>query len=769
MKQLRARVAKAPESPGIYRWLDEAGNVIYVGKAKNLRSRLKSYVNVGAEKGLGPWKQSMLQQLADFDITVTTTELEALILETNLIKKMRPKYNVSMKDDKNYVYVRVSVEDRYPKVEITRTLELNPTSPRTKDGAGLRGARYFGPYLSNFDTKRVLDMLHEFVGWRACKQSIDVLNKAVMVSSSNHDTSKSSFDGLRMTHSLKPCLDSQIGQCNGLCRGLISPEEYRSRIDQVVKFLRGDYKPVLARGRELMAQYAAEKKFEKASRMRDGLKCIEQMEEQQIVADTSGDDTDAVAVALLSGKAQVEVMLKRGGKLIGEHHLSLMGRAESIADVLDQFLPQYYETVVELPDTILVSEDFSSRAALEVFLSLRHPRKVHVVVPERGKKSQLLDLAMKNAEEKAKQAEASWEAEERNVQGALDELTKVLVLSSVPKRIEGYDISHTGGTETVGSMVVFEGGRPKNDQYRSFTIHSMQRGAIDDYRALKEVLARRLRHITGGLKMEEKRWAEEGITIGKLKKSEQGSINCFVARHEQQIVASGCFKKAGSLITLTSIWVSDEYASGTLPQFLIRTMLRSVKKGKVYVVIDPSLEQSYGTVGFRHVLKVSPALTVPSDHIVMVYDTLQQKSDSSLPVSPSLLVIDGGKGQLNAVLQVLREFQLVIPVIGLAKREEEVFVPARKNAIILPRDSGAKFMLMRLRDEAHRFANRGREKRALKHAVESQLDRIPSLGPETKQKLLREFGSVDIIKRQPDETLREILSAAQIQAVRKFL
>lgn len=782
---LRKRIARAPTEPGVYRWMDAEGTIIYVGKAKNLRNRLRSYVLENAAKGQGPWKQSMYEQITDFDVTVTNTELEALILETNLIKEIRPKYNVLMKDDKNYVYVRITLQDPYPQVDVVRKMEIDASR------AGLRklgGARYFGPFLSRYETERTLDMLHDFIGFRACKPSIEALNR-------NPDR-----DDVFASGKLRPCLDFQIHQCNGLCAGEISQEEYRRRIDEVVEFFKGDYEPLIKRGKERMMQLAAEKKFERAGEIRDTLQMIENMRERQLISDTSGDDTDVVGVAVLSGKAHVEILQKRMGKLIGEHHLSLMGKAESVADVLEQFLPQYYADAADIPEMVLVSEDFADRDTLAQFLTEQHGKKVRVLVPERGRKSKLLELAEKNAQEKAKQAEASWEAEERNIQGALDELASALELPIIPKRIEGYDISHTGGTETVGSMVVFMNGKPRNDQYRSFTIHSMQKGAIDDYRALKEVLARRLRHAAGGLKMEEKKWEENGITVGKAKKDELQTIeeiiarypddlsqrdidykSFCVARHESEIIGFVRLRDwGGGIKELSSLWVDEPYRGGKLGYFLARCILRSVKKGKVYVRILPELEQYYAVLGFRHVLK-SPQVFIDrfeevkkehpevQERIVMMYEVTQHKADSSLSALPDLLVIDGGKGQLNAVLEVLKEFQLTIPTIGLAKREEEVFVPGQKDPIIFRQDSPAKFMLMRLRDEAHRFANRHRQKRAAKHAVESKLDSVRNIGPETKQKLLTTFGSVDVIRKQSDDALKPILNDEQIRALRQVL
>lgn len=770
--RLRRRIAKAPVDPGVYRWLDKDGTVLYVGKAKNLRSRLRSYVGK-PEKHLGPWKLSLREQLCDFDCTVTNSELEALVLETNLIKELQPKYNVLMKDGKNYVYVKVSLQEAYPRVEVVRRME---------DG----GARFFGPFLSAFETRRSLDMLQELFQFRACKPSLDALNRQEGDAEAVYGTGK-----------LKPCLDFQIGQCCGLCAGALSREEYHSRIERVVDFFKGNFDPVLERAQALMKQAAKERKFEKAKELRDAIQSVEFLREKQLVSDTSGDDVDVFGVALLSGKAHVVVFHKREGRVIGEEHFSLVGRAEELPEVLEQVLPQYYASAQDVPTGILVPGEFPERGVLEAFLTERRGRKVTVRIPERGAKSKLLELAEKNAEQKAKQAEAAWEADQRNTKDAVAQLQETLDLPRAPQRIEGYDISHTGGTETVGSMVVCIEGKPRNDQYRSFTIRSMQRGAIDDYRALAEVLSRRLRHAAGGLFYEEAQWKEHGVSVGKPRKAEQGRISEIAAcvpgcvlpepQHRSDLIARSGEEIVGLIVLsgreggnreLACLWVSESYAHQSLPVFLIRKAVASCKKGKVYAVVDAPLEEQYAAIGFRHVLKTPAACTASvmraqkcgmHHPIVMLYEASQQKPDSSLAAMPDLLVIDGGKGQLHAVCAVVESFQLSIPVIALAKREEEVFVSGKSDPVFFAPDSPAKFLLMRLRDEAHRFANRHRSARAARHATESQLDRIPGIGPDTRQALLRRFGSVDVIRQTPDAMLRELLSEEQLLALRRVL
>ena len=764
---LRKRVAKAPSGPGIYRWMDQKGTVLYVGKAKNLKNRLKSYVQK-PDAAMGPWKISFLSQIADFDVTITNSELEALILETNLIKQLKPKYNVLMKDDKNYLYIQITLYEAYPRVMLVRRM------PDAK-------AKYFGPYLNSRDAEGMLEMLQDVYQFRACRESLDALNggrRALGVGGSNSANGKIPRP---TSHAPRPCLEHQIGRCNGLCAGIIAHEEYRRRIDQVIAFLKGDEEPVKRLLREKMNQAASEKKFEQAAKFRNQLSLLERTKgDETLASDTTGEDTDIVGLALLSGRTLAVVMVRRGGKIIGDVAVPLAGQAESQGEVLAQFLPQFYQEASDIPDAVIVAEDFEGREAMEEFLTNaraagrgvlqyaptgRPPKKVEILIPERGKKSHLLELAEKNAQAKAHQQEAKWESDKRNTEDALDELQRILVgaygHTPLPKgkriegpalrRIEGYDISHLGGTETVGSMVVMIDGKPANDQYRSFTLRSIKTGEVDDYKSLREVLTRRLRHLDLNLSTEEKRWAEEGITFRKARKADQKSIEDIHSKYpahigsrkidyrQYSVVLAGedmiglgrIFVQPTKLLELKSIWVTDAWRGKRLGQFIARKLLRSIKKGKVYVTIVPELEEYYAELGFRYIIKPPPILTKEMNEekkkfpkipmgIAMVYDVLQHKTDISLTSKPDLLVMDGGKGQLGVAVEVLQSLHLEIPVIALAKQEEEVFAPApnpNPNPIPFPSDSPAKFLLMRLRDEAHRFANRHREKRAWKHAI----------------------------------------------------
>ncbi|PIR52550.1 hypothetical protein COU76_05850 [Candidatus Peregrinibacteria bacterium CG10_big_fil_rev_8_21_14_0_10_49_10] len=768
--QLRKRIQKAPMDAGIYRWLGKEGEVLYIGKAKNLRNRLKSYVQEQPDAGIGPWKLSLIKNIEDVEMTVTNSELEALILETNLIKEIKPKYNVLMKDDKNYVYVRISVQNPYPVVDVVRRMEDD-------------GAQYFGPYLKAYEAKRALDMLQEVYNYREDSKALEKLNRAGEEAVQKHAS-----------------LDFQIGQSCGVAMGKISQEEYRRRIDAVVQFFKGDTTDVLQQAKERMQQAAQDRKFERAAKLRDAVQFIETMQKEQVVSDTSREDTDTFAVAMSGTRALVVVLRERNGRVIGEQSYSLRGEPESAANALEQFLPQYYSSVPDLPDLVVIGETIEDPALLSDWLTERKNRKVDVRIPERGKKSHVLKLAEKNAVEKIKQQEAKWESAARNLEEALAELQDVLHLPNAPRRIEGYDISHLGGTETVGSMVVAIHGKPMNKHYRSFTIQSLKEGDVDDYKALEEVLRRRLKYLSKSLKEQEEDWKEQGFTFRKARKAEQNPVeeiikeyprdlnpeganykDFLVGRKDEKIIAFvRSYTHTGNLVELRSLWVHKDVRGEKLGHLLLRKMLKTLKKEKVYVTTEPKLQEYYAEAGFRHVLrppevladamqkaaKECPACT---NAIAMVYIASEHKEDASLAERPDLLLIDGGKGQLGSALKVLKNFALELPVIGLAKREEEIFLPSQKNPVLLPKDSQAQFLLQRIRNEAHRFANAHRRKRVAKHAIGSALDAVPGIGTKTKQVLLKNFGSVKNISEASDAELAKMLNREQIGALRKHL
>ncbi|MDD5041737.1 MAG: GIY-YIG nuclease family protein [Candidatus Peribacteraceae bacterium] len=811
--ELKKRVAKLPTKPGVYRWLDAKGVVLYVGKALNLRKRVTSYLN--KEAPLGPWKQSLMEKAADVSVTVTNSELEALILETNLIKQKKPKYNVLMKDDKNYVYVRISVQDSFPRIELVR----KPAEDQ---------AKYFGPYVSALEIRDTLTLLRRVFPYRTCKMSIEVASSPTPFPSPGGGGVKPVGnalpplgEGVGMGVTIKnrdrptPCLDYHIKQCSGPCIGCVTPEEYRHvSVEGVINFLKGNTEAALALLSQRMQDVARERKFEQAAKLRDALRTIERLSEKQIISDTSGEDADIFGVAVESGRVHVTLLKERNGKVIDESSFTLLGHAENAAEALAQFLPQYYVDAPDVPPLLLLPEETPEQHLLQAWLSERralllysgHPErpagersrmggsKVVIRVPERGKGGKLLALAEENAREKVQHFETSWEAAARNVSDALKALKEVLALPAIPKRIEGYDISHLSGTETVGSMSVFVDGKPKNDQYRSFTIRTMREGDVDDYRALSEVLKRRLLHLKMDTREEEKQWKKKGITFGRARKNEMKMIQTIirkeklppddlrtkdfiVARDGKTIVGfARIYSYKDGTKMLKSLWVQNRLRGARLGQFLCRRLLGREKKGRIYLLTSSTLEEYYGEMGFRYIREgpkliehMSAKLPAKGRHIRMMYDVKDHRSDLSLSARPDLLLIDGGKGQLGAAGNILRELNQEIPVISLAKREEDVFASGSQKPIEFAKDSPARFLLMRLRDEAHRFANAHRETRAKKRAVFSVLDSVPGIGPQTRVKLLKKFGSLDVIRKTDDAELLKILSQSQLKTFREQL
>lgn len=754
---LKKRITEVPTEPGIYRWLNKEGEVLYVGKAKNLRNRLRSYLN-GVE---GPWRQSLVKQIVDFDVTITTSELEALVLETNLIKKLRPKYNVLMKDDKNYVYVRVSISEDYPRLDVVRRIVED-------------GARYFGPFLSAYDTHRTLEVLHQIYHFKACRASLDFKNSITKLQP-------------------RECLEHQIGRCNGLCISALSKEEHRKNIEEVMTFFKGNRDPAIASLKEMMRKAALDKKFERAAELRDFLTLFAGYAEKQLVSDPSGANTDIVGAVLLSGRASVVVLQQRDGKVMGEHHLNLAGQAENIGDVLEQFLPQYYEAVTDLPETILVAEDFDERELFSAFLTLHKGKSVKVAVPERGKKSGLMELAVKNALMKAKQSESKWESDLRSTTEALQELQTLLGLPNPPKRIECFDISHLGGTETVGSMVVFKDAKPARDHYRSFTLRALKTGDIDDYRSIREVIARRFKYLKAASdqssvswkklkKKEVEQWNEEypkRMVVAKGWRQEVVVVEEEKMRggeereEKEKLMMIDLRRKKGEKMLIGSMELLSK--DRELLHQALDLVEKKIGKDELYVFSADRNARDIlalhgfflASDGFEKLPKVLRDSSIEAD--LYHRQKSAQKADPSFKAAPDLIVIDGGKGQLNSAMDILRTLEVTLPAIGLAKREEEIFIQGQSDPVIFPKDSPGKFLLMRLRDEAHRFANEHREVRGKKRAVASALDSVPGIGPKTKKDLLKKFGTVQAVQEASDAALAEVVTGEQLMMLRQHL
>ncbi len=569
---------------------DAEGRVIYVGKAANLRSRVRSYF--GSPSSMEPKTRALSQAIADFDFIVTSTPQEALHLEATLVKRHQPFFNIRLKDDKHYPYLKVDLTDPWPRVYITRRVERD-------------GARYFGPYASASSVRTTLDIVKKLFPWRSCTKTI-----------TGNDP--------------RPCLDYYIKRCIAPCTGYCTKEEYDEVIRQVILFLEGKTKEVVAGLRQQMEEASERLEFERAAFLRDQIKAIEAVSEKQVTATTRPADEDVFGLARADGDAMVQVLFIRGTKMVGADSFSIDGsQDETDADVVGSFVKQFYESSTYIPKTVVLPLPVPEQALIEEWLSERRGGRVRIVVPRKGEKRRLVAMAEENAREALAMQRVKWLADAGKTRQALSELQEELNLPAPPRRIECYDISNIQGTSSVGSMVVFVDGHPRPREYRRFRIKTV--AGANDFASMAEVLRRR-------------------------------------------------FKRAG---------------------------------------------QAAGANG------ESPA----------------GSADESFGALPDLVIVDGGKGQLHAALDVLRDLGVEqIPVAGLAKRQEELFVKDMVEPIVLPRTSQALYLVQRVRDEAHRFAITYHRNVRAKAGMQSALDAVPGVGPKRKKALLRKFGSVKAIR-----------------------
>jgi len=595
---LQAILDTIPTKTGCYLMKNEAGDVIYVGKAVNLRGRVRSYFHAGGQEH--PRTRQLVKRITDIEWIVVGSELEALILEMNLIKKHRPHYNVRIKDDKRYPYIKIHWGEDYPKVTVTR---------RVVDD----DAQYFGPYTGVWAVHQTLDVLRRIFPYLTCSRAITGEDQ-------------------------RACLYYDIKLCIAPCIGASSKDEYHQMIQGLADFLRGRTDGIAKRLQTDMQQASQELRFEQAAVLRDQLEAIQQIvARQKIVLSSDYVDTDVIAMARSEREACVQVFFIRGGKLIGREYFLMEGTDDNPdANVIAEFIKQFYDQTPTVPPQVLLPHEVEEAQIIRQWLNSRRGKKVEIKIPQRGQKRELVQMAAENAADTLTALQAQWEADEHRQTQALTELQESLNLPKAPKRIECYDISTTQGTATVGSMVVFDQGVPNKGHYRRFNIRSVI--GPDDFASMEEMLRRRFR-----------RWQ--------------------------------------------------------------------------------SVQESAETPGV--------------------------KPDRSFSSLPDLIIIDGGKGQLSRATKVLDEFGLldVVPVVGLAKREEEIFVPDQSRSILLPRKSEGLYLVQRIRDEAHRFAITAHRKQRSKLGIASQLDAIPGIGPARRKALMSHFGSIDAIRQASEADL----------------
>jgi len=588
---LDLKLQTLPTRPGVYIMKDAAGKIIYVGKAINLRNRVRSYFHTPHSQP--PKVQRLVAEIADLEYIVAGSELEALILECNLIKKHRPRYNVRLKDDKRYPYIKISMQEEYPRLTVTRRMLSD-------------GARYFGPFTNVKAVRTTLELVRKIFPYILCKREITGNDK-------------------------RACLYYHIGRCPAPCTGAISREQYRELMQQIALFLEGRQGQILESLKKRMLAAAEALDFEQAATLRDQVAAVEAVIERQRVVSTSLSDQDVIAFARDDGQACVQVFFVRDGKLIGRDYFVLSGtQGEDDGEIMASFVKQFYDEAAYVPPEILLQRRIDEWLVIEEWLRSKRGTKVAVRVPRSGPKRDLVQMAAENAAETLANLRAQWEHEETRYTDALAELQLALGLSEPPGRIECYDISNIQGVSATGSMVVFVKGLPRKSEYRHFRVKSI--AGPDDFAMMREVLRRRFLRAC----------AEEGKAEG--------------------------------------------------------------------------------------------------------WSTL-----------PNLLIVDGGAGQLNVALEVLRELGLEhIPAVGLAKQEEELYLPGRQETLRLPRDSEALFLLQRIRDEAHRFAVRLHHKVHEERSLASRLEEVPGIGAKRRRALLKAFGSLDAIRAASVEELAAV-------------
>lgn len=607
---IQEELKKLPGKPGVYLMHDEKDAIIYVGKAISLKNRVRQYFQSSRNKGAKI--EQMVTHISRFEYIVTDSELEALVLECNLIKEHRPKYNTMLMDDKTYPFIKVTVNEPFPRVMMARRMKKDK-------------AKYFGPYTSAGAVKDTIELIRKLYHIRSCNRSLP------------KDIGKE-----------RPCLNYHIHQCYAPCQGYISREEYRKSIDEVVRFLNGNYDPILKELEEKMLDASENLEFEKAIEYRELLASVQKIAQKQKITDTAGDDRDIIAMASEGEDAVVQVFFIRGGRLIGRDHFYLkIAENDTKSEILSSFIKQFYAGTPYIPAELMLPEEIEDQEIIEEWLTTRREHKVRLRIPKKGTKEKLVELAQKNAQMVLKNDKERLKREEGRTIGAVKELEKILGLTGII-RMEAYDISNTNGFDSVGSMVVYEHGKPKRNDYRKFKIKSVQ--GPDDYASMNEVLTRRFEH---GLR-------------------------------ERQ----------------------DESETGGFQAF------------------------------------------------------------------PDLIMMDGGRGQVNIALEVLEKLNLHIPVCGMVKDDNHRTRGLYFNNVELPIDRNSECfrLITRIQDEAYRFAITFHRQLRSKGQVHSILDDIPGVGPARRKDLMRRFENIEAIRNATVDDLKELpsMNEKSAQEVYKF-
>ncbi len=603
MFDIEEELKKLPAQPGVYIMHDKRDQIIYVGKAISLKNRVRQYFQSSRNKTAKI--EQMVSRIAWFEYIITDSELEALVLECNLIKEHRPRYNTMLKDDKAYPYIKVTVAEDFPRVMMSRTMKKDKS-------------KYFGPYTSAGAVKDTLDLIHKLYKIRTCSRNLP------------RDTGKE-----------RPCLNYHIHQCDAPCQGYISREDYGKAIAQAQDFLGGHYDSILKMLEEKMMAASDAMDFEKAIEYRELLNSVKKVAQKQKITSGNMDDRDIIAMARDDTDAVVQVFFVREGKLIGRDHFHVnIATAENRQQILTSFVKQFYSGTPFVPRELWIQEELEDGDVIARWLEMKRGQKVKIVVPQKGQKERLVELAERNAAMVLAQDKEKIKREELCTIGAMNQIGELIGLSGI-RRVEAYDISNTSGLESVGSMIVYEDGRPKRSDYRKFKIQTVK--GPNDYASMREVLMRRFSH---GLK-ESRDMEEQGIA---------------------------------------------------------------------------------------------------------------DKSMGSFTRFPDLLMMDGGRGQVNIALEVLGELGLEIPVCGMVKDDHHRTrgLYYRNVEVPIDRHSEGFRLITRIQDEAHRFAIEYHRSLRGKDQVHSILDDIPDIGPARRKALMREFKSLEAVKEAAVEELEAV-------------
>jgi len=790
LEKIKSLLKSLPQTPGVYKMKDEKDEVIYVGKAKNLRHRVAQYFQLSKAQSLKVKK--MVEKICDVDYIECNSELEALMLETNLIKELRPRYNVLMKDDKNYVYIKVSTHEDYPRLSLVRK--------REKDKA-----LYFGPRTSADACEKMINILRKIFPIRTCTLEME--------------DGKDGLINITKKTIPVPCLDYHIKRCAGPCINEIKKEEYNEMIKQIIHFLKGNYQELITRLKYRMFNYANDKQFELAAKTRDQIKSLEGMFSKQLVSDPEFIDRDVIGVHPDFDKTFINLFQFREGKLINQENFTLdtpqnvstASNEEQASNVIESFLRSYYTESTEIPSEIFLREPPLEKDLWETWLTERrkelqeqtgeHDRKkVRLLTPIIGKKNKVLELSEKNAATFARQSRAKWISDAAKTTQACSDLAQELGIEKELNRIECYDISHMGGEHTTASMVVFIKGSPDKKQYRHFKLKTLETGEIDDYASMKEILGRRLQRLSQVNFQVDKHYSykkplkkdfqaiEQSLKDEKIipEDTKLDSKNFVGLYHqlngEDRLVGYTQFieHEAGKTFELGYTWIEEEHHSRALIHQLWTHLIEKLKTPYIYAVSDQQRKEDYLSYGFTELKKIPEFLVngqwsnvkgQKNNKLAYLIYKISKKatSDDSFSQIPDLIIIDGGKGQLEVARKVIEHSALNIPVIGLAKQEEEIFMPrfdqqtskpeTNFQRILLPKNSQALYLVQRIRDESHRFANELRKKLGSKQLTASEIDNIPGIGLIIKRRLLKEYGSINAIKAAPLADLERTVGA----------